>query len=56
MILCKSLYVALGLTTGFVLVFGVGAAVFREEESAGIGCTAAYAAVIVVFVRARSES
>ena len=54
MVLCKSLYVALGATTGFVFAFGVGAAVFLDNVATVVSCTAAYAAVLVVFVGTRS--
>jgi len=56
MVLHNTLFTALGSTTGFVTVFGLTAAVFLRSPTEVMACTAAYAAVLVVFVGLTIES
>jgi hypothetical protein len=56
MVLENSPYTALGSTTAFVVVFGLGSAVFLESLIEVMSSTAAYAAVLVVFVGLVTET
>jgi len=50
MVLKNSLYTQLISATGFVAAFGIVMATFLEKDDAVLASTAAYAAVLVVFV------
>jgi hypothetical protein len=50
MVLRNDLYTQLASTTAFVAVFGLIMAIFLDKDDAVLGSTAAYAAVLVVFV------
>lgn len=52
MVLYKKLYVQLASATGFVAAFGIVMATFLDKDDAVMASTAAYAAVLVVFVGA----
>ena len=56
MVLEKSPYTALASTTAFVVVFGLGSAVLLESLIEVMSSTAAYAAVLVVFVGLVTET
>ena len=56
MVLHKTLYTGLISTTGFVAVFGFTAAAFLRHPTEVVACTAAYAAVLVVFVGLTTEN
>lgn len=56
MVLQSGLYTALITTTGFVAGFGILMAYFLEEGKDVLASTAAYAAVLVVFVGTSTQS
>jgi hypothetical protein len=56
MMLQGGLYLSLASTTVFVAVFGIFAASFLDEHVHVLSSTAAYAAVLVVFVGLTSEA
>ncbi|KAK0707099.1 hypothetical protein B0T26DRAFT_756488 [Lasiosphaeria miniovina] len=56
MVLHNTLYTGLVSTTGFVTLFGLMAAAFLRNPTEVMSCTAAYAAVLVVFVGLTTDS
>ena len=56
MVLHNTLFTGLASTTGFVTVFGLTAAIFLRTPTEVMSCTAAYAAVLVVFVGLTTET
>ncbi|KAK4231609.1 hypothetical protein QBC38DRAFT_495624 [Podospora fimiseda] len=56
MVLRNTLYTGLISTTGFVTVFGLTTAAFLRSPTEVMSCTAAYAAVLVVFVGLITET
>ncbi|RYP76669.1 hypothetical protein DL771_001591 [Monosporascus sp. 5C6A] len=56
MVLRNTLYTALVSTTAFVALFGLMAAIFLTSVMEVMSCTAAYAAVLVVFVGLTTEN
>lgn len=55
MVLHNTLYTGLASTTGFVAVFGLATSLFLHTPTAVMSCTAAYTAVLVVFVGLTTE-